>query len=197
MKSRRLTDLLLYGFMDFLMASLAWAAFFAYRKFSENEIFSWDAILDRNFFIGIILIPVGWILLYSIFDEYQDLYRKSRIRTLTGTFWLSLLGVLFLFFTLILDDVVTDYNDYIQSFVVLFLLHFFLTAFSRAVLLTRASNRLARGLITFPTLIVGANDRALSLYQEMIGLRKSLGYAFVGFVNANEDEQPTELAKHI
>nr|MBX2817997.1 exopolysaccharide biosynthesis polyprenyl glycosylphosphotransferase [Saprospiraceae bacterium] len=32
---------------------------------------------------------------------------------------------------------------------------------------------------------------------EMIGLRKSLGYAFVGFVNANEDEQPTELAKHI
>lgn len=176
--------------MDFLAALVAWACFFIYRKKNELSTITWDDINDPNFFIGIILIPIGWILLYSIFDEYMDLYRKSRIRTLTGTFWLSLVGVIFLFFTLILDDVVTDYNDYIQSFIVLFILHFFLTALSRAILLTRASRRLEQGLIQFPTLIIGGNERALNLHQEMTGLRKGLGYKFLGFIKANGDTSP-------
>ena len=101
---------------------LAWGCFFAYRKREENGFFRWDMLDDRNFYIGIILIPVGWVLLYSIFDEYKDLYRKSRIKTFARTFWLIFVGVLFLFFTLILDDTVVNYTGYIESFIVLFFL---------------------------------------------------------------------------
>jgi len=176
---------MLYGIMDFFMAMIAWACFFAYRKREENLILEWSMLDDRNFYIGVILIPIGWVLLYSIFDEYKDIYRKSRIATMANTFWLSLIGVLFLFFTLILDDAVTNYKDYIESFVVLFFLHFVLTMLSRSILLTRASRRLKAGLVKYNTLIIGGNDRAVDLYKEMSTLKKSLGYEFLGFIDAN------------
>ena len=175
--------------MDFAMAVVAWSLFFAYRKYSEMGHFNWDMLNDRNFFIGIVLIPLGWVLLYSIFDEYLDIYRKSRIKTITSTFWLTGVGVLFLFFTLILDDVVTEYAGYVRSFFVLFILHFVLTSFSRTVLLTWASRRLKRGLIRFPTLLIGSDIRAYDLYKEMTGLQKGLGYEILGYIEANGDKQ--------
>ncbi len=185
MRDRRRKDIIIYGIFDFIMALLAWACFFAYRKSGENESFSWNMLDDRNFYIGIILIPLGWVLLYSIFDEYKDLYRKSRIKTIARTFWLILVGVLFLFFTLILDDAVIDYTDYIESFLVLFFLQFVLTIASRSIILTKASRRLKAGLVQYATLIIGGNERAVELYSEMSGLRKGLGYRFVGFIDAN------------
>ncbi|NND08360.1 MAG: sugar transferase [Saprospiraceae bacterium] len=178
------------------MALLAWACFFAYRKKEENEFFDFSMLDDRNFYIGIVLIPLGWVLLYSIFDEYRDLYRKSRIKTIGRTFWLILIGVLFLFFTLILDDAVIAYTDYIQSFIVLFLLQFLLTVISRSIILTRASQRLKAGLVQYPTLIIGGNDRAVELFTEMNSLRKGLGYKFMGFIDAN-GESTNELSNHL
>lgn len=178
------------------MALLAWACFFIYRKREENSTFSWEMLDDENFFIGIVLIPLGWVLLYSIFDEYKDIYRKSRIRTIARTFWLILIGVLFLFFTLILDDAVIKYTDYIESFVVLLVLQFFLTVISRSVLLTRASRRLKAGLVQYSTVIVGGNDRAVELYNEMSGLRKGLGYKFIGFIDAN-GHSSNELSRYL
>ncbi len=177
------------------MATLAWGCFFAYRKREENS-FDWTMLDDRNFYIGIILIPIGWILLYSIFDEYKDLYRKSRIRTIARTFWLILLGVLFLFFTLILDDTVVDYTGYIESFIVLFILQFSLTVISRSVLLTQASRRLKAGEVQYPTIIIGGNERAIELYQEIAGLRKGLGNKFIGFIDAN-GHSSNELSQHL
>ena len=196
MRDRRRKDIIIYGIFDFVMALLAWACFFAYRKSGENDAFEWGMLDDRNFYIGIILIPLGWVLLYSIFDEYKDLYRKSRIRTIARTFWLIFVGVLFLFFTLILDDAVIDYTDYIESFLVLFLLQFVLTVASRSVLLTRASRRLKAGLVQYATLIVGGNERAVELYSEMASLRKGLGYRFVGFIDAN-GHSSNELSKYL
>lgn len=178
------------------MALLAWACFFIYRKREENRTFSWEMLDDENFFIGIVLIPLGWVLLYSIFDEYKDIYRKSRIRTIARTFWLILIGVLFLFFTLILDDAVIKYTDYIESFVVLLVLQFFLTVISRSVLLTRASRRLKAGLVQYSTVIVGGNERAVELYNEMSGLRKGLGYKFIGFIDAN-GHSSNELSRYL
>ncbi|MFN4255422.1 MAG: sugar transferase [Saprospiraceae bacterium] len=182
----RRRDTFLYGMADFCMAMLAWAAFFVYRK-SLEDVPPGDAAiwLDPNFYLGILIIPTGWLLFYDIFDRYTDIYRLSRLATLTRTLFLSFFGVVFLFFTLILDDVVHDYHTYYHSFVVLFCLHFLLTATARMVILTRASRRLKAGLVTFNTLIIGSNQNALDLFNEITGREKGLGYKFLGYIEAN------------
>ncbi len=151
---------------------------------------------DQNFWYGIILIPIGWILLYNIFDKYHDIYRLSRLATLTRTFFLTFLGVVFLFFTLILDDFVRDYTTYYTSFFTLFALHFTFTATVRMILLTRASRRLKAGLIAYNTIIIGGNENAVELYKDISGRKKGLGNRFLGFVDANGTSS-NELQNHL
>ena len=111
-----------YGVADFIMAMLAWAIFFGYRKNMEGVPFSAEIFSDLNFYYGVFIVPLGWVLLYSIFGHYTDIYRMARLNTLTNTFLVSFLGVTVLFFTLILDDVVSNDQTYFYSFFCLFCL---------------------------------------------------------------------------
>lgn len=174
-----------YGVADFVMAMLAWALFFLYRKDMEGVLFRPEIFEDPNFYLGIFIVPTGWVLLYSIFDHYTDIYRIARLNTLTNTLLVSFVGVTVLFFTLILDDVVSDYHTYYRSFFALFWLHFLLTATSRMILLTRASRRLKNGEVTFNTLLVGGNQNALDLFLDIKNREKGLGNKFVGFIDTN------------
>jgi len=194
-RQRRL-DTFRYQLLDFLSAMLAWACFFLYRKNLEGASLDWSVLNDQNFWYGIIIIPTGWSLLYAIFDRYNDIYRLSRMATFTRTFFLSFLGVIFLFFTLILDDFVKGYQTYYTSFIILFLLHFTITTTVRMITLTRASRRLKAGLITYNTLIIGGNQNALELYEEIANQEKGLGYRFVGFIDTN-GQSTNELSAHL
>ncbi len=181
---RRL-DSYVYRVVDFLSAMVAWTLFFIYRRHLEGMALDASILQDYDLWLGVVLIPSGWVLLYAIFDPFLDIYRLSRAATLARTFFLSFLGVTFLFFALILDDFVGDYRAYYQAFLALFLLHFTLTATARMVLLTRASRRLKAGKITYNTLMIGGNAKALELYEEITEREKKLGYFFVGFIDAN------------
>ena len=197
MNKQRRIDTFIYGIADFIMAMLAWACFFRYRKNLEGELSDLSTIMhDPNFWYGVLIIPIGWVLLYSIVDDYKDIYRLSRLNTLTKTFFLSFFGVFILFFTLILDDFVKDYTTYYQSFLSLFTYHFSLTALSRMVLLTRASRRLKAGLVSYNTIIIGGNKNAEDLYLEIKNLKKGLGNNFLGFIDTN-GRSTNELANHL
>jgi exopolysaccharide biosynthesis polyprenyl glycosylphosphotransferase len=195
-KNRRIRDTAIYRLADYLTAMAAWACFFIYRKEVEGASWGWDILQDPNFRLGCLLIPLGWVMFYLVFDQYQDIYRLSRLATLARTLFLSFFGVLVLFFTLILDDFVTNYRTYYSSFLALFLLQFSFTAVVRMFLLTRASRRLKAGQVTFNTLIIGGNQNALELYEEITAQPKSLGYHFVGFIDAN-GQRTNELAAHL
>lgn len=185
MNQPRYRDTFIYRLADYLTALLAWACFFLYRKHEEGADPTWSILEDQNFLLGCLLIPLGWIAFYTIFDQYQDVYRLSRLATLARTLFLSFFGVIFLFFTLILDDSVTHYKTYYTSFSVLFSIHFALTATVRMALLTRASRRLKSGQVQFNTLIIGGNQNAVELFADITGQEKRLGYHFVGFIDAN------------
>lgn len=179
------------------MAMLAWACFYAYRKIISEEVgIDHTVIQDANLYIGILVIPIGWILLYSIFDRYQDIYRLSRLATLGRTFLLSFLGVFFLFFTLILDDVIQSYTTYIASFFALLAIHFSFTAIARMILITRAKRRLVKGLVSYNTLIIGGNQKAIDLYEEIHKMKLTTGNHFIGFIDSNGNSK-NELTKHL
>ncbi|MEM9821002.1 MAG: sugar transferase [Bacteroidota bacterium] len=192
-------DMFKYGIADFLTAMLAWACFFLYRKSLEfdNKVPQDQTILeDTNFWVGIILIPTCWVLFYSLFDKYRDIYRLSRMATLARTLLLTFFGVVFLFFSLILDDFVQDYRTYYSSFLTLFSLHFFFTATVRMILLTRANRRLKAGLVTYNTLLVGGHQKAVELYEEVVKREKMLGYNFLGFIEVN-GQSTSELQSYL
>ena len=185
MTQMRQRHTLVYKVCDFICAMLAWASFFTFRKSIENTPIDWTIFEDPNFWSGILVVPTGWILFYSIFDSYDDIYRISRLATLGRTFFMSIFGTLFLFFAFILDDFVTDYRTYYASFFTLFSLHFLFTIFTRLFLLTKATQRLKSGAITFNTILIGGNQNAVELYHDIEDRPKKLGNKFLGYVDTN------------
>lgn len=183
--NRRKRHTLVYKLADYLAAMASWALFFMYRSRTEGISQLQSVLSDQNFWYGLVLVPLGWILFYEVFDQYRDIYRLSRASTLARTLFLSFFGVIILFFTLILDDVVINYHTYYTSFLNLFFLHFLLTATSRMWLLTLANHRLRAGKISYNTLIVGGNQNAVDLFHEIASQPRGLGYRFVGFIDTN------------
>ena len=188
MKSNKKTATYFYILIDYLSAMLAWLFFFYYRKSFEAWPFSWsDVYEDEKLYHGLIFVPIIWILLYFIFDKYNDVYRYSRLATLKRTLIMSFMGCLILLFTIMLDDTVLNHEGYtyFNSFSCLFLLHFSITAVARMTFLTLTKNRVKQGKVTYNTLIIGGDKNALELHDEIINRPYSLGFNFVGFIDSN------------
>jgi exopolysaccharide biosynthesis polyprenyl glycosylphosphotransferase len=188
-----------YIIADLLSAAIAWSLFFFYRKYkiddqivaNLSQIFS-----DHNFYYGILIVPVFWLILYILVGAYNDIYRKARLRELGQTLIISLIGVIFIFFALILDDIVISYKTYYQSFLVLYGLHFSITYFFRLVLTTITVRNIHNRALGFNTIIIGSNGNAINIYEEIENQVKSSGNKFIGFVSVL-DADNFKLARHL
>lgn len=199
MRFKKKIGILTYIIFDYMSAMVVWAGLFFYRKFVIEDLpFDIDGqvLSDNNFFAGIISIPVIWLGLYFIAGTYTDIYRKSRLAEITRTFVVTFIGVLIIFFALLLDDYISDYRDYYQIFFVLLFGQFLLTTIVRMIILTRAKRQLQKGVVAYNTIIIGGDQRAYSIYREITHYKKSLGYAFVGYLEANGDHH-SDLEGHM
>lgn len=191
-----------YIIWDVLAALLAWATFFFYRKVSiEKELFE-DVnrvFADSNFWWGILILPAAWFCLYALLGTYKNVYRKSRLKELQMTFWTSLMGVIVIFFALLLDDNISSYKNYYFSFLMLFLLHFGLTYIGRLCITSRVAHKVHNRIIGFPTLLVGSKEKAYATYKELDEQAVYSGNLFVGFITVNGriDPRLQEVMPHL
>ena len=188
-----------YVFADWLCALIAWTLFFFFRKHNEDPNLSEHyriVLQDMNFIIGIIGVPIFWLILYTISGYYNNVFSKSRLKELGQTFIVVLLGVVVLFFITIIDDVIVSYKSYYISFLMLFGLQFIITYVCRLIITTRTARKIHRKEIGFNTLIVGSNGNACAIYEEMENQMYSSGNIIVGFVNVF-DKKEYKVEKYI
>ena len=151
---------------------------------------------DKNFWIGIIVIPLAWLMLYMLAGSYQKVYFKSRVRELGSTILVTLIGVIVLFFALILDDNIENYRIYYTLFSILYLMQFTLTYVGRLFITTITAKKIHNGEIGYNTLIMGSNGNACAIYEEIKGQMFSSGSNIVGFVNVF-DKDVYKVEKYI
>ena len=159
-----------YVFWDWIASVVTWFVFFCYRKTTETvDVFADFSIVanDRNFWIGIAIIPIAWIFLYLMAGSYRKVYLRSRVRELGQTLLVTLIGTIVLFFALILDDKIENYKLYYTLFAVLYLLQFTLTYIGRLVITSITARKIHNGEIGFNTLIIGSNGNACAIYKEI------------------------------
>lgn len=190
-----------YFVADFVSATSAWTLLYIFRKlYVEPLKFGTPVpvVFEQQFFWGLAIVPLFWIVTYILTGTYRNIYRKSRLREFGQTFLVSVIGVLLIFFVLILDDEVGTYKDYYNSILVLFVLHFGLTAIFRFILSSITNHKVHNRIIGFNTLLVGSNESALKLFNEMQGQKKSSGNKFVGFIHVDEKNGYShELKQHL
>jgi exopolysaccharide biosynthesis polyprenyl glycosylphosphotransferase len=176
-----------YAVMDYVMAVIAWAVFYVIRKslIKEPITHAEQLLADEKFWMGIVLIPLGWLLLFALVGSYQSLYKKSRLFEFTMTLICTLIGAVVLFFAIILDDVKDNYYYYYVAFLGLFLIHLCFIFFGRWLVLDKVKKQLLSGKVYFNTLMIGSQDNALKIYRETGKSLLDGGYHYVGFASPN------------
>lgn len=172
-------------FLDFAAAIIAWNIFYYLRKNILNE--------EQEVFQFVIRsIPIGcfWIALYAIHGFYVDSLRKSRVKEVFILLIASLIGTVILFFALLLDDVgVMTYKSYYRTGSTLLFTHYIISLTVKLISLSYVKRLIAKGKLQFNTLIVGSNQNAIGIVNDLKKINYSLGLNFIAYLHAFEDSK--------
>lgn len=170
-----------YAAGDFIAAVAAWIIFYFIRKKIIGEPF----LVGHKFYLGIIIYPLAWIVLYHLTGNYRNIYHKSRLMEWVNVFKHSFAGCIIILFLFLLYDATGDYNIYYKEFLSLLGIQVTVTFIIRLIFLNRAKIQLETGKVFFNTIIIGSSNNALALYKAIAGNNEKTGYRVTGFVNTN------------
>jgi exopolysaccharide biosynthesis polyprenyl glycosylphosphotransferase len=172
-----------YILADYLAAVLSWIILYFTRRslLSEPIFINGHIFLNNRFWMGISLIPVGWLILYGLIGSYQFLYKKSILNEYSMIFICSLIGCTVLFFSIVINDPQTDYRYYYKAFFSFLISQMFLTFIGRWIILFIVKRQLSGGQVYFNTLLVGGDTVAAKTFRETRRGLRTTGYHYVGY----------------
>lgn len=176
-----------YIFSDFLAAAVAWLLFnwLRYEEVAVYEMYSslWSFLFSRKVWVMQLLIPFFWLILFYFSGYYNKPFGKSRLTEFFSTLTAVTVGVVLLFFVVVLNDLPRSYEIYYELFFALWAGQFILTYIPRLLITQDGIRRGKRREWTQRVLIIGVGERARKIAQNLYGL----GYHIAGFVREEED----------
>ena len=175
-----------YILSDFISASVAWLLFniLRYEVFAIDE--GADSLLDYLQYPGVlggqVVIPLFWLVLYYFSGYYNKPFGKSRLTELFSTFITVLIGTIFVFFALLLDDIPRSIDIYYKLFFGMFGLQFFITYIPRLLITQSGMRKIKNREWAMKVLIIGAGGKAVRIAHDLY----RLGYDICGFVSEDE-----------
>lgn len=175
-----------YILSDFISASVAWLLFniLRYEVFAIDE--GADSLLDYLQYPGVlggqVVIPLFWLVLYYFSEYYNKPFGKSRLTELFSTFITVLIGTVFVFFALLLDDIPRSIDIYYKLFFGMFGLQFFITYIPRLLITQSGMRKIKNREWAMKVLIIGAGGKAVRIAHDLY----RLGYDICGFVSEDE-----------
>jgi polysaccharide biosynthesis protein PslA len=172
-----------YALADYGSAAIAWGLFY----FARKQLLQEPLTSDSHFWLGVVLVPAGWLLLYALVGSYGPVYKKSRLAEATHAFVLTLIGCTVLFFLVVLDDNRGHGRYYYAAFFTLLALHLFFTLAGRMLVLGAAKRQLVKEIIRFNAVIVGTPQQAANVNREASRQLAEEGYHVIGFLTTSGD----------
>ena len=175
-----------YILSDFISASVAWLLFniLRYEVFAIDE--GADSLLDYLQYPGVlggqVVIHLLWLVLYYFSVYYNKPFGKSRLTELFSTFITVLIGTVFVFFALLLDDIPRSIDIYYKLFFGMFGLQFFITYIPRLLITQSGMRKIKNREWAMKVLIIGAGGKAVRIAHDLY----RLGYDICGFVSEDE-----------
>ncbi|MDR1601005.1 MAG: sugar transferase [Tannerella sp.] len=167
---------------DFLTAAVAWFLLnlIRYSEVAQYEGFAsaGEYLLSRQVVAGQALIPLFWLILYYFSGYYNRPFGKSRIDELFNTFATVAVGVTFIFFAVMLNDLPKSFDIYYTVYFSYGAMQFFLTYVCRSLTTHYAARKIARCEWALNVLIVGTGSLAAKIRREL----PKVGYRIIGFV---------------
>ena len=181
-----------YIVSDFVASSVVWLLFnlIRYQEIAVYEGFgdAWSFLTHSTSLWGQFVVPCFWIALFWLSGYYNKPFGKSRITELFSTFVTVSVGVVALFFLLILNDLPRSYHIYYDVFFALWSLQFLGVYLPRLGITQAGKRKIKRGEWALRVLIIGTGQRAQRIAEEL----DRLGYRIIGTVATQTVERLPE-----
>ncbi len=184
MASARKIPVRLYVLTDYLAAALSWLLFYFYRSKILHDAGAYP-ISPLSWLLIFLIVPAGWLMLYTLTGTYHDLYKKSRFSEFLLTVKCTIAGAIVLMIVFVLNDPHTDQYYYLKTFFFLFLVHYSITFIIRWFILNIVKGQLIKQKIVFNTLLIGNADNAENVYEETKKYLQDGGYHYTAFIPAD------------
>jgi exopolysaccharide biosynthesis polyprenyl glycosylphosphotransferase len=183
-----------YIVADYVAAIAAWVVLYFTRRYLLEEAITVERriYLNNRFWWGISLLPLAWLMFYTLIGMYRSVYKKSRLNEFTLTLISVIIGVTVIFFVIVINDPQRKYTYYYKAFFIYLLAQFLFTWIGRWIILRKARKQLEKKVIVFNTLLIGDNSFARKIYNNTHhGLRVS-GYHYCGFLSSSPSHHDLE-----
>ena len=178
-----------YIVSDFIASSVVWLLFnlIRYEEVAVYEGFDTVGafLLHIPSLKGQLLIPFFWFVLYWFSGYYNKPFGKSRLTELFSTLGSVSIGVVILFFALVLNDLPRSYHVYYDMFFSLWGLQFVLTYIPRLLITQAGLRKIKCREWALNVLMIGAGKKAACIADDLYGL----GYNIVGFVSDGTEKK--------
>ena len=176
-----------YVLSDYISAILSWMILYFTRRLLLQEPIYVDGelFLNNRFWLGLLLIPAGWIIFYALTGTYHSLYKKSRLNEFSRTVLSSLIVCTILFFAIVINDPQTDYRYYYKAYFIFLFTHFGITWAGRWLLLSLAKMQIRNGKMVFNSLLVGSGAIGVKTFEDTVSGLRANGYQYTGYVQPN------------
>jgi exopolysaccharide biosynthesis polyprenyl glycosylphosphotransferase len=175
-----------YAIFDWFSSLLGWILFYQLRRYYLFDRLDWQAAwLEPTLRWGCLLIPLGWLLLHAATGSYsRSLYERSRLNEITQTAVLSIIGVVIIFFFLLIDDIqdLHSLDYYYKGFGTLLGLHFSLVCMGRLLLLRQVKEQIRQGRAGFNVLLLARPDGLKTALRPFAQLQANAGWHLQGYL---------------
>lgn len=184
--------------LDYCAATLAWSAFLSYRLqiLGKSEfIRAWELLHLKDYLTAFAVIPGCWLFLYLLSGTYFDLYRKSRLNEVNRTLVSCIIGSILIALFVFANDA-NNYSYFIKMTGRYLLIHTVCTLIVRLFVFSSVKRDILKGRVGFNTLIIGGNEKAIELFQQISSSHRSLGNIFKGFIYSTK-ESSNGMSKYL
>lgn len=187
---KKSTQTIKYIVSDFTAASVVWLLFNLLRY---NEVAQYDNgfstvesfLLSNQVWKGQIIVPFGWLLLYYLSGYYNNTYGKSRVTEFFVTLTTVTIGVVIIFFGIVLNELLSSFLLYYELFFFLWGLQFIFTYIPRLCITIDGIKKISQHKWTINVLVIGVGKSAQQLSKDLY----RLGYNVVAFIRENESDE--------
>lgn len=183
----------MYALGDFLSVAAGWFVFniLRYTAIPEGVGFSslGSFLVSPQVLLGQLLIPVAVIVIYAISGAYNRsrAFIKSRLDEVLNAALVSLIGMLGVFFTVLIDDNIPERMTNYELMLTLWLSMFIPTAIVRLCGVTVMVRRIRHGQYGMRTLVVGLSKANAAQLQRIKVSCRDGGLSLIGCVNVPDD----------
>lgn len=195
---REIRQRIKYVIGDYISTNIAWLLFnivrFYFLDKNAVEYGSLSTFLNsQQLLIGQIVIPLIMIIIFFLSGYYNKVFLKSRLQEIITTFSTSFIGMIIIYFIILINDQIPDRFDNYELMTILFSFMFGTTYLTRFIITQIATHNIHNRKWAFNTVIIGTSQTAIKLEEKLRTSKKSMGFNIIGYVNTYDYDEPKKL----